>query len=103
MRYQNSAGREFRPVGRSVRAHHPSRCYDTVGRSTGDLEMRTAAERWTEAELANEIRRLAEQIERAAENDTERSRNAVSYLQQVLQDRKRTLAVLKQKRVRPLH
>ena len=58
--------------------------------------------RWTEAELTCEISRLGKRIEQVESGEDERSRNAASYLQQVLQDRKRTLAILKQRRFGPV-
>ena len=58
--------------------------------------------RWTEAELACEIDRLGKRIEQASSGADEKSRNAASYLQQVLADRKRALAILKQRRFGPV-
>ena len=64
--------------------------------------MRSSA-RWIEEELANDIERIGNRIDRTALHDDERSRYAVSYLQQLLRDRRDRLAILKQRRPRSAH
>ena len=53
---------------------------------------------WTEDELHREISRLDALIGEAEGADDERSRCAVSYLRQVLRDRRDSLSVLRKSR-----
>lgn len=59
--------------------------------------------RWTEDELAKEIARLGDMIAEAAKATDTRSRCAVSYLRQVLRDRRDSLTVLRKSRGRDMH
>ena len=54
-----------------------------------------ARSRWTENELAQEIRRLDELIANATRRDDERSRCVASYLRQMRKDRRDMLAVMR--------
>lgn len=55
--------------------------------------------RWTEDELRKEIERLREHISKVSQSDSARARAAVSYLNQMLRDRRAELAALQRKRV----
>lgn len=52
---------------------------------------------WTEDELAREIARLDDLITETGRNADKRSRCAVSYLRQVIKDKRETLAILRQR------
>ena len=66
----------------------------------GNVAMTRISSRWTEEELAREIDRIGDRIDRTARHDDERSRYAVSYLQQLLRDRRDRLTILRQRRDR---
>jgi hypothetical protein len=55
-----------------------------------------AHESWSEEELRDEIARLRDLIAKASKGNDERSRCALSYLRQVLRDRRDSLTVLRQ-------
>ena len=65
--------------------------------------MQYVFDRWTETELTSEITRLGELIDKASTNSDERSKCAVSYLQQVLRDRRDALSVLRKRRTTHIH
>ncbi|MCB1744858.1 MAG: hypothetical protein KDK91_31115 [Gammaproteobacteria bacterium] len=56
--------------------------------------------RWTERELTDEIEQLGRRIAERSQSDDERSRCAVSYMIQLLRDRRETLATLRSQKSR---
>lgn len=61
--------------------------------------MATITPRWTEDELRKEIQRLRERISKASQSANSSARAAVSYLNQLLRDRRAELATMRRRRV----
>ncbi|MCP5150999.1 MAG: hypothetical protein H6983_06920 [Ectothiorhodospiraceae bacterium] len=59
--------------------------------------------RWTERELESEIANLGDRLARAAEGGDRRARCAVSFLRQVLQERRDELNALRARNRRGVH
>ncbi len=67
--------------------------------ATREIIVMTRYLHWTEDDLQLEIRSLSERIAEASESTNASSRAAVSYLNQVLKDRRDQLAVLRRGRL----
>ena len=61
--------------------------------------MATIHPRWTEEELRQEIERLRERITEVSQSENISARAAVSYLNQMLRDRRAELATMRRKGV----